>query len=102
LLVTGSYQPTTTHLFLRLLHEKGLLLRVFTQNIDGLEEQAGLPEEMVVPAHGSFKGKGLGKVPSTQWSCRKICTNHTCADRPCLSLVLRQCCNDLIMFLLDA
>lgn len=54
----GSYLPTPTHHFLHLLHRKGLLLRVFTQNIDGLEQQAGLPADMVVPAHGSFDGKG--------------------------------------------
>lgn len=53
-LFPGSYLPTPTHHFLRLLHDKGLLLRVFTQNIDGLEQLAGLPQESVVPAHGSF------------------------------------------------
>jgi hypothetical protein len=53
----GSYLPTPTHHFLHLLHRKGLLLRVFTQNIDGLEQQAGLPADMVVPAHGSFDGE---------------------------------------------
>ncbi len=34
--------PTPTHLFLSRLHEKGRLLRLYTQNIDGLEERAGL------------------------------------------------------------
>ncbi|KAL6057147.1 NAD-dependent protein deacetylase sirtuin-3, mitochondrial [Balamuthia mandrillaris] len=49
------YEPTTVHRFLRLLHEKGVLLRVYTQNIDGLEEAAGLPRYAVVQAHGSFR-----------------------------------------------
>lgn len=47
-------KPTITHVFLRLLYEKGRLLKVFTQNIDGLERAAGVPAEMVVEAHGSF------------------------------------------------
>ena len=34
---SGKYQPNYAHYFLRLLHEKNLLLRVYTQNIDGLE-----------------------------------------------------------------
>ncbi len=38
--ITGNYSPTPTHHFLRLLHDKGLLLRCFTQNIDSLERQA--------------------------------------------------------------
>lgn len=50
----GRFQPTPTHSFLRLLHEKGVLRRVFTQNIDGLERLAGLPADKVVAAHGSF------------------------------------------------
>ena len=52
----GQYRPTPTHAFLRLLHEKGALLRCFTQNIDSLESSAGLPREMVVAAHGNFDG----------------------------------------------
>jgi NAD-dependent SIR2 family protein deacetylase len=30
------------------------LKRLFTQNVDTLERMAGLPEEMLVEAHGSF------------------------------------------------
>jgi NAD-dependent SIR2 family protein deacetylase len=36
-LFPGQYKPTPTHLFIRLLHDKGLLRRCFTQNIDSLE-----------------------------------------------------------------
>ncbi|XP_026346135.3 NAD-dependent protein deacetylase sirtuin-3, mitochondrial isoform X4 [Ursus americanus] len=32
-----SCRPNVIHYFLRLLHDKGLLLRLYTQNIDGLE-----------------------------------------------------------------
>lgn len=54
-LFPGQYDPTTTHHFLRLLDEKGLLLRVYTQNIDGLEFQAGLSENKVIQCHGGFQ-----------------------------------------------
>lgn len=50
----GKYRPTISHSFLRLLSEKGILLKVFTQNIDCLEREAGVPEEKIVEAHGSF------------------------------------------------
>lgn len=53
-LYPGNYQPNVTHYFVRLLHEKGLLLRMYTQNIDGLERLAGIPAKMLVEAHGTF------------------------------------------------
>ncbi|PRW20829.1 NAD-dependent deacetylase sirtuin-2 [Chlorella sorokiniana] len=53
-LFPGTFLATPTHYFMRLLHDKGLLLRCFTQNIDSLEHQAGLPTEAVVAAHGNF------------------------------------------------
>jgi NAD-dependent SIR2 family protein deacetylase len=34
-------KPSTSHFFLKLLEEQSKLLRVYTQNIDGLEEFAG-------------------------------------------------------------
>merc|ERR1712230_202544 len=50
----GKYRPTPTHYFLKLLHDKGLLLRCFTQNIDSLEAEAGLDKEKIIAAHGNF------------------------------------------------
>jgi NAD-dependent deacetylase sirtuin 2 len=47
-------RPTPCHAFIRLLHQKRRLLRLYTQNIDGLEYEAGLDEETVIAAHGSF------------------------------------------------
>jgi len=47
--------PTTTHKFFTLLHQKGILKRIYTQNIDALEYLAGVPEEKIIEAHGSFK-----------------------------------------------
>ncbi|EYE93876.1 SIR2 family NAD-dependent protein deacylase [Aspergillus ruber CBS 135680] len=53
-LAPGRYRPTIAHSFIKLLYNKGLLLKHFTQNIDCLERQAGVPGEMLVEAHGSF------------------------------------------------
>ncbi|THD24392.1 NAD-dependent histone deacetylase SIR2 [Fasciola hepatica] len=47
-------KPTLSHHFCRLLHEKKLLLRHFTQNVDSLDRLAGLPEDKIIEAHGSF------------------------------------------------
>lgn len=48
------YRPTLTHSFIKLLHSRGLLHTCFTQNIDTLERKAGVPEDKIVEAHGSF------------------------------------------------
>lgn len=54
----GNYQPTPTHHFVRLLHDKGLLLRCFTQNIDSLEHQVcGQPGGGGRSQHG-LSGRG--------------------------------------------
>ncbi|KAA6400819.1 MAG: putative NAD-dependent deacetylase sir2A [Streblomastix strix] len=51
----GRAHPTLTHYFIRLLYDKGLLVRNYTQNVDGLEEKAGVPSSHVIEAHGSLK-----------------------------------------------
>ncbi|RLN97962.1 hypothetical protein BBJ28_00018176 [Nothophytophthora sp. Chile5] len=48
----NSPVPSLTHRFLRLLEHKKKLLRVYTQNVDGLEEAAGVTK--CIPCHGSF------------------------------------------------
>ena len=53
-LYPGKYRPTISHSFVRLLSDKGLLLKLFTQNIDCLDREAGVPEDQIVEAHGSF------------------------------------------------
>ncbi|KAG5830850.1 hypothetical protein ANANG_G00314930 [Anguilla anguilla] len=53
-LYPGPHRPNYIHHFIHTLHLRGLLLRVYTQNIDGLEKMCGIPEEKLVEAHGSF------------------------------------------------
>ncbi|KAB7497342.1 NAD-dependent protein deacetylase sirtuin-2 [Armadillidium nasatum] len=54
-LYPGEFIPTPSHYFVKLLHDKGLLLRHYTQNIDTLEHIAGIPVEKLVEAHGTFR-----------------------------------------------
>eukprot|EP01127_Copromyxa_protea_P016446 TRINITY_DN4889_c0_g1_i6.p1 TRINITY_DN4889_c0_g1~~TRINITY_DN4889_c0_g1_i6.p1 ORF type:complete len:656 (+),score=109.68 TRINITY_DN4889_c0_g1_i6:408-2375(+) len=65
-LAAGKYQPTTAHKMISYLHQKDLLLRNFTQNIDTLETVAGVPPEKVVEAHGSINTATCSK-------CSKKC-----------------------------
>ncbi|KAI9701792.1 MAG: Sir2 histone deacetylase Hst2 [Candelina mexicana] len=53
-LYPGKFRPTISHSFVRLLYDKGLLMKLFTQNIDCLEREAGVPGNKIVEAHGSF------------------------------------------------
>jgi NAD-dependent SIR2 family protein deacetylase len=43
-----NFKPTPTHCFIRLLQEKGILLRCYTQNIDTLERLAGIKPDLLV------------------------------------------------------
>jgi len=53
-MMPGSYAPTVCHHFVKLLSEKRLLHRLYTQNIDSLEQIAGIPENRTVFAHGNY------------------------------------------------
>lgn len=48
----SNFVPSPSHRFIKLLEERGSLLRNYTQNIDTLEEAAGI--ERVLYCHGSF------------------------------------------------
>nr|XP_019046968.1 NAD-dependent histone deacetylase SIR2 [Kwoniella bestiolae CBS 10118]OCF25898.1 NAD-dependent histone deacetylase SIR2 [Kwoniella bestiolae CBS 10118] len=49
----SNFVPSPCHRWIKLLEDKGLLLRNYTQNIDTLESLAGV--EKVLQCHGSFK-----------------------------------------------
>uniref|UniRef100_T1PBG3 NAD-dependent protein deacetylase n=1 Tax=Musca domestica TaxID=7370 RepID=T1PBG3_MUSDO len=89
-LYPGSFNPTPSHYFVRLLHEKGLLLRHYTQNIDTLERIAGIPDDKLVEAHGTFFTNhclGCRKLYSMEWMKEQIFSDSvpTCED--CNSVV---------------
>ncbi|KAJ7256810.1 DHS-like NAD/FAD-binding domain-containing protein [Mycena haematopus] len=53
-LYPGKFRPTITHSFIRLLGAHQLLHTCFTQNIDTLERIAGVQDDKIIEAHGSF------------------------------------------------
>ena len=53
-LLPGSYKPVTAHYFPVLFQRHKLLRRFYTQNIDGLDIDAGLDPDNVVECHGGF------------------------------------------------
>ncbi|MCP3660243.1 MAG: hypothetical protein GY830_08035 [Bacteroidetes bacterium] len=59
-------KPTLTHLFFKLLEQKKILLKYYTQNIDCLEDKVGLTNSKMVRYHGSFS-------TSTCLECGKKC-----------------------------
>lgn len=58
--------PTKAHYFIKLLNDNGLLLRCYTQNIDTLESEAGIPHEKTVFSHGSFTAAHCVKCKEEQ------------------------------------
>ncbi|AMD22321.1 HGL019Cp [Eremothecium sinecaudum] len=49
-----NFQPSAFHYLMRLFQTHGRLKRIYTQNIDTLERAAGITDEFIVEAHGSF------------------------------------------------
>jgi NAD+-dependent protein deacetylase SIR2 len=45
---------TPAHAFLRLLQDKGKLLTLYTQNVDGIDRTAGMRMDKLIQLHGSF------------------------------------------------
>lgn len=57
--IFNDVNPTPSHFLAKELYERNLLKRAYTQNIDGLYQKAGLPDEMVVEFHGSISKKNV-------------------------------------------
>ncbi|KAL5266522.1 hypothetical protein ACHWQZ_G003782 [Mnemiopsis leidyi] len=66
----ANVKPTIAHHFIKLLSDKGVLLRNYTQNIDMLQSQTGIPDNKVFEVHGSFRSgtcmKCAAKLDKTQ------------------------------------
>ena len=50
----SKYRPTISHYFMNFLIKRNQVKYIFTQNIDGLEKKAQIPEDKIVYAHGNF------------------------------------------------
>uniref|UniRef100_A0A670ZPH1 NAD-dependent protein deacetylase n=1 Tax=Pseudonaja textilis TaxID=8673 RepID=A0A670ZPH1_PSETE len=91
-LYPGQFKPTVCHYFIRLLKDKGLLLRCYTQNIDTLERVAGLDAEHLVEAHGTFYtshciSSTCKASYSLEWMKEKIFASVTPRCEKCQSVV---------------
>ena len=53
-MLPGKFKPTYAHYLPVILNKHNLLLRVYTQNIDGLERFSGLPPDKIVECHGTY------------------------------------------------
>ena len=53
--LTYKAKPVKAHNFIKRVSDKGQLLVNFTQNIDGLELDAGVPEGLLIQAHGHMR-----------------------------------------------
>lgn len=98
-IMPGKHFPTLTHYFIERLNAKGVLRRVFTQNIDTLETLAGVPREKIVEAHGSYGSVSCAggwidpkidsfhgtERPDGTWAPNVSywCTDYRTANRPC-------------------
>lgn len=89
-LYPGAFKPTVGHYFIRLLEEKGFLLRHYTQNIDTLERVAGINSEKLVEAHGTFHTSHCIEcqaVYSVEWMKDKIFSDLLPICESCSGLV---------------
>ena len=53
--LTAEVKPTTSHFLQKMISDMGVLVQSFTQNIDSLELEAGLPEGKLCQAHGHMR-----------------------------------------------
>lgn len=75
-----QYLPTYTHYFIKLLNKKGILLRNYTQNIDGLERQAEIPDSRLVESHGTMSTCSCiqcSKPYKTEWFKKQILQSNS-------------------------
>lgn len=58
---------TPFHAFIKKLSDEGKLLRNYTQNIDAVEDNAGIPASKIIRCHGSFH-KAFCETPTCDYS----------------------------------
>ncbi|XP_056139119.1 NAD-dependent protein deacetylase sirtuin-2 [Lampris incognitus] len=91
-LYPGQFKPTVCHYFMKLLKDKGLLRRCYSQNIDTLERVAGLQGEDLIEAHGTFYTSHCvsfccRKEYTLEWMKEKIFSDDIPSCDKCNSLV---------------
>ncbi|XP_037533991.1 NAD-dependent protein deacetylase sirtuin-2 [Nematolebias whitei] len=91
-LYPGQFKPTICHYFMKMMKDKGLLKRCYTQNIDTLEREAGLEGDDLIEAHGTFHtshcvSSFCSKQYSLDWMKEQIFSDEIPKCEKCSSLV---------------
>ncbi|XP_008424350.1 NAD-dependent protein deacetylase sirtuin-2 isoform X1 [Poecilia reticulata] len=91
-LYPGQFKPTICHYFIKMLKDKGVLRRCYTQNIDTLERVAGLEGDDLIEAHGTFYTSHCVKFLckkeyNLDWMKEKIFSDEIPKCEKCSSLV---------------
>ncbi|XP_030632640.1 NAD-dependent protein deacetylase sirtuin-2 [Chanos chanos] len=91
-LYPGQFKPTVCHYFIKMLKDKGLLKRCYSQNIDTLERVAGLEGDDLIEAHGTFHTSHCvsflcRKEYNLDWMKEKIFSEEIPKCDKCSSLV---------------
>ncbi len=79
-------KPNPAHLGIVALEQMGLLEAVITQNIDGLHQAAGLPDEKVIELHGNstrVKCISCGKITPLEDAHRRIAAGESAPECDC-------------------
>lgn len=79
-------EPNAAHRGLAELYKLGLLKRIITQNIDGLHQKAGMPDESVVELHGNnlrVRCLTCGRISSIHEAQERISAGDTAPECQC-------------------
>ncbi|RZF47384.1 hypothetical protein LSTR_LSTR009123 [Laodelphax striatellus] len=89
-LFPGAFKPTYSHYFIRMLQKKNLLMRHYTQNIDTLERVAGMEDDIIVEAHGTFHTAhclSCHKEYTLEWLEEKLKLDDVPSCNECIGIV---------------
>ena len=81
-----QWKATLSHHFFELLHEQGKLTRLYTQNIDGLDFQTQIPNDKIVPVHGSiggFRNQRTADQPHSPTPTHPLSNTHPLSSSRC-------------------
>ena len=97
--IKSEKQPNSIHKFCKTLESHGLLLRMYTQNIDGLEKKSGISSNKLVEAHGTLESASCCKCfapHSPSWTEKMILAHKvpSCRRKGCSGYVKP----DVVMF----
>ncbi|MBN2299366.1 MAG: Sir2 family NAD-dependent protein deacetylase [Deltaproteobacteria bacterium] len=79
-------RPNPAHIALARLCEMGLIEAVITQNIDGLHQAAGLPDEKVIELHGNslrVRCMGCGKISALNDAVSRVESGDVAPECEC-------------------